>query len=106
MIPQSWPRQLLQYDEPKTWMKLVKPWVVEGVAAVGGFGDCCGEAEAGGLSENSKPFRGFPFFAERSICTCSKVDGAPSDLTWRRAAAGVANSCPCAAGSCFRTHIT
>ena len=99
MIPQSWPRQLLQYDEPKTWMKLVKPWVVEGVAASGGSEDCCGEAEARGLSENSKPLCGFPCFAARSICTCCKVDGAPSDLTWRRAAAGVANSYHSATGS-------
>ena len=48
MIPQSWTRQFLQYDEPKTWMKLVKPWVARGVALAAGFGDCCGEAEVGG----------------------------------------------------------
>ena len=103
-------------EETATWqgrggvcimfLSSVIPCVIIFVTAAGGFGDCCGEAGAGGLSKISKPFRGFPFFAALSICTCCKVDGAPSDLKWRGAAAGVANSCHSAAGSCFRTRVT
>ena len=50
-------------------------------------------AVAGGMYEDPKPLRGLEFIATRSSCTCCRVEGAPSALIWRRAAAGVANSC-------------
>ena len=65
-----------------------------------------GVAVARGVYENSKPLRGLEFFATRAICTFRRVEGAPSALMWRRAAAGVANSCHWASASCLRTHIT
>ena len=106
VTPHSLPRQLLPYNELGTSTKLPIDCVVVEAEAAWDCGGCCGEAAVGGFNENSKPLRGLEFLAARSICTCCRVEGAPSALTWQRAAAGVANSCHSADASCLRTHIT
>ena len=104
--PHSLPRQLVQYDAPKISTKLPMDCVVVGGEVAWDRGGCCGLAAAGGLYENSKPLRGLEFLVARSICTCCTVEGAPSALMWRMAAAGVENSCKWAAASCLRTATT
>ena len=52
-------------------------WDVVGAGLGGGL---AAAAPVGASNENSKPLRAIEFLAARSICTCYRVDGAPSDL--------------------------
>ena len=52
-------------------------WAVVGAGLGGGL---AAAAPVKASNENSKPLRAFEFLAARSICTCCRVEGAPSDF--------------------------